>query len=91
MAGPDPKRPVVPSKDKRQVSEYSSPLVQLLTDNTSAKGAVDNYDQGGFDLTTDIFGEIRINIFNISKINSEVRGGKRHFISPVIGFAVSDI
>lgn len=36
----------------------------------------DNYDQGGFDLTTDIFGEVRINIFNISKINSEVRGGK---------------
>jgi type III restriction enzyme len=36
----------------------------------------DNYDQAGFDITTDIFGEIRINIFNISKINSEVRGGK---------------
>ncbi len=36
----------------------------------------DNYDQGGFDLTTDIFGEIRVNIFNISKINSEVRGGR---------------
>lgn len=36
----------------------------------------DNYDQGGFDLTVDIFGEIRVNIFNISKINSEVRGGK---------------
>lgn len=36
----------------------------------------DNYDQGGFDLTSDIFGEIRVNIFNISKINSEVRGGK---------------
>ena len=35
----------------------------------------DNYDQqnvtGG-----ELFGEIRINIFNISKINSEVRGGK---------------
>lgn len=36
----------------------------------------DNYDQTGFDVTTDIFAEIRINIFNISKINSEVRGGK---------------
>ncbi len=36
----------------------------------------DNYDQGGLDLTADIFGEIRVNIFNISKINSEVRGGK---------------
>jgi len=35
----------------------------------------DNYDQqniaGG-----ELFGEIRVNIFNISKINSEVRGGK---------------
>ncbi|CAM5316106.1 DEAD/DEAH box helicase [Thauera mechernichensis] len=35
----------------------------------------DNYDQqnitGG-----EMFGEVRINIFNISKINSEVRGGK---------------
>ncbi|WNB74421.1 DEAD/DEAH box helicase [Methylomonas koyamae] len=36
----------------------------------------DNYDQTGFDVTTDVFTEIRINIFNISKINSEVRGGK---------------
>jgi type III restriction enzyme len=36
----------------------------------------DNYDQTGFDITSDIFAEIRINIFNISKINSEVRGGK---------------
>ena len=36
----------------------------------------DNYDQTGFDVTSDLFSEIRINIFNISKINSEVRGGK---------------
>lgn len=36
----------------------------------------DNYDQAGFDATRDIFAEIRVNIFNISKINSEVRGGK---------------
>ncbi|MCL2296830.1 MAG: DEAD/DEAH box helicase family protein [Proteobacteria bacterium] len=36
----------------------------------------DNYDQSGLDITADIFGEIRVNIFNISKINSEVRGGK---------------
>ena len=36
----------------------------------------DNYDQAGFDITGDIFAEIRVNIFNISKINSEVRGGK---------------
>ncbi|MDD5036417.1 MAG: DEAD/DEAH box helicase family protein [Methylococcaceae bacterium] len=36
----------------------------------------DNYDQAGLDITSDIFSEVRINIFNISKINSEVRGGK---------------
>ncbi|MGR9052859.1 MAG: DEAD/DEAH box helicase [Gammaproteobacteria bacterium] len=36
----------------------------------------DNYDQTGFDVTSDVFSEVRINIFNISKINSEVRGGK---------------
>ena len=36
----------------------------------------DNYDQSGADITGDIFGGIRVNIFNISKINSEVRGGK---------------
>lgn len=36
----------------------------------------DNYDQTGFDVTADIFAEARINIFNISKINAEVRGGK---------------
>lgn len=35
----------------------------------------DNYDQQNI-LGTKLFGEIDINIFNISKINSEVRGGK---------------
>ena len=34
----------------------------------------DNYEQKN--TTGDLFGGIRINIFNISKINSEVRGGK---------------
>ncbi len=39
----------------------------------------DNYDQTGAvvqDQTTGFAHEVRINIFNISKINSEVRGGK---------------
>src|SRR5690606_33411121 len=36
----------------------------------------DNYDQSGLDITSDIFTEVRINIFNISKINAEVRGGR---------------
>jgi type III restriction enzyme len=35
----------------------------------------DNYDQQSIPMG-DLFGEVRINIFNISKINSEVRGGK---------------
>lgn len=34
----------------------------------------DNYDKA--DPTSGLFGGVRINIFNISKINSEVRGGK---------------
>ncbi|MGY6278186.1 DEAD/DEAH box helicase [Methylomonas sp. MgM2] len=36
----------------------------------------DNYDQTGFDITSDLFTEVRVNIFNIAKINSEVRGGR---------------
>ena len=35
----------------------------------------DNYDQQNI-VGGELFGEVRINIFNISKINSEVRGGK---------------
>lgn len=35
----------------------------------------DNYDQQNI-IGGELFGEVRINIFNISKINSEVRGGK---------------
>ncbi len=39
----------------------------------------DNYDQSGAVVTEPVMGfahDVRINIFNISKINSEVRGGK---------------
>jgi type III restriction enzyme len=35
----------------------------------------DNYDQQNF-TAGELFGEVRVNIFNISKISSEVRGGK---------------
>ncbi len=35
----------------------------------------DNYDQQNI-AAGELFGEVRVNIFNISKINSEVRGGK---------------
>lgn len=36
----------------------------------------DNYEQRGAQVMRDLFGNVRINVFNISKINSEVRGGK---------------
>lgn len=36
----------------------------------------DNYEQRAGQLMNDLFGGIRINVFNIAKINSEVRGGK---------------
>ena len=36
----------------------------------------DNYEQRGAQVMSDLFGNVRINVFNISKINSEVRGGK---------------
>ena len=37
----------------------------------------DNYEQQNLSMGMDnLFGEITINVFNISKINSEVRGGK---------------
>jgi type III restriction enzyme len=50
------------------IAEFAQQPPRIITGDT--------YDQGGGDLTYDIFGEVRINIFNISKINSEVRGGK---------------
>ena len=36
----------------------------------------DNYEQRGAQMMDDLFANVRINVFNISKINSEVRGGK---------------
>lgn len=36
----------------------------------------DNYEQRGAQVMGDIFANVRVNVFNISKINSEVRGGK---------------
>jgi type III restriction enzyme len=36
----------------------------------------DNYEQRGAQVMGDILANVRINVFNISKINSEVRGGK---------------
>lgn len=36
----------------------------------------DNYEQRGAQVMGDILSTVRVNVFNISKINSEVRGGK---------------
>ncbi len=36
----------------------------------------DNYEQRGAQVMGDILSNVRVNVFNISKINSEVRGGK---------------
>ncbi|MEF1300883.1 DEAD/DEAH box helicase family protein, partial [Vibrio owensii] len=36
----------------------------------------DNYESRGAQVQNDLFGSVRINVFNIAKINTEVRGGK---------------
>ena len=36
----------------------------------------DNYESRGAQVMGDFFGSVRINVFNIAKINTEVRGGK---------------
>jgi type III restriction enzyme len=51
----------------RGISEFAIDAPSIITG--------DNYDQHD-PLSGTLFGGVRINIFNISKINSEVRGGK---------------
>ncbi|SBV37654.1 conserved hypothetical protein [uncultured Stenotrophomonas sp.] len=60
--------PNTPKYVFKGISEFAINAPRVITG--------DNYDQSGLDITSDLFGEVRINIFNISKINSEVRGGK---------------
>ena len=60
--------PNTPKYVFKGISEFAIHAPRVITG--------DNYDQSGLDITSDLFGEVRINIFNISKINSEVRGGK---------------
>ncbi|EPX3303676.1 DEAD/DEAH box helicase, partial [Citrobacter freundii] len=36
----------------------------------------DNYESRGAQVMGDLFGSVRVNVFNIAKINTEVRGGK---------------
>ena len=51
----------------RGIAEFAVDAPSIITG--------DNYDQHD-PLSGSLFGGVRINIFNISKINSEVRGGK---------------
>ena len=60
--------PNTPKYVFKGIAEFSTDAPEIITG--------DNYDQR--DPTTGrLFGNVRINIFNISKINSEVRGGKQ--------------
>jgi type III restriction enzyme len=60
--------PNTPKYVFKGIAEFATDAPEIITG--------DNYDQR--DPTTGrLFGNVRINIFNISKINSEVRGGKQ--------------
>ncbi|EMC3963035.1 TPA: DEAD/DEAH box helicase family protein [Pseudomonas aeruginosa] len=59
--------PNTPKYVFKGIGEFSINVPRVITG--------DNYDQQNI-LGGELFGEVRINIFNISKINSEVRGGK---------------
>ncbi len=59
--------PNTPKYVFRGIAEFATDPPSLITG--------DNYDQRD-PLSGSLFGRVRINIFNISKINSEVRGGK---------------
>lgn len=60
-----------PGTDKyvfKGIAEFASYPPEVITG--------DNYDQRGAQVMADVLASVRINVFNISKINSEVRGGK---------------
>lgn len=59
--------PNTPKYVFKGIGEFSINVPRVITG--------DNYDQQNI-LGGELFGEIRINIFNIAKISSEVRGGK---------------
>lgn len=63
--------PNTPKYVFRGISEFAQQTPLLITgDNYDQRGAVVQDEPAGF------IPDVRINIFNISKINSEVRGGK---------------
>ncbi len=59
--------PNTPKYVFKGIAEFATDAPEIITG--------DNYDQRD-PKTGQLFGNVRINIFNISKINSEVRGGK---------------
>lgn len=60
--------PGTPKYVFKGIAEFSSYPPNVITG--------DNYEQRGAQSMGDILANVRINVFNISKINSEVRGGK---------------
>lgn len=60
--------PGTPKYVFKGISEFALTPPQVITG--------DNYEQRGAQVMGDIFGGVSINVFNISKINAEVRGGK---------------
>jgi type III restriction enzyme len=61
-------RPNTPKYVFKGISEFAANEPQLVTGDT--------YEQAGA-LTGELYAPIQVNIFNISKINSEVRGGRQ--------------
>ena len=60
--------PGTPKYVFKGIAEFSSYPPEVITG--------DNYEQRGAQMMGDMWAQVRVNVFNISKINSEVRGGK---------------
>ena len=60
--------PNTPKYVFKGIAEFASYPPEVITG--------DNYEQRGAQVMRELIGNVRINVFNISKINSEVRGGK---------------
>lgn len=59
--------PGTPKYVFKGIAEFASYPPEVITG--------DNYEQRGAQMMNDLLANVRINVFNISKINSEVRGG----------------
>jgi len=60
--------PGTPKYVFKGIAEFASYPPEVITG--------DNYEQRGAQVMSDLLANVRVNVFNISKINSEVRGGK---------------